>query len=96
MRLSIDSYEYTERFRQDWAKLDAGLKASAKDALDLLLKNPRAASLRFHALKGHGKPTIYKIDVTTSKSHQISFVLDGKRARLLRIGTHKEIDRDPK
>jgi hypothetical protein len=47
-------------------------------------------------LQGYGKPTLYKFDVFPNKSWQVSFELDGTTAVLMRICTHKEMDRRPR
>lgn len=84
----------TERFARELRKLDPELTKKAKVALEKLLQSPVPKTLRHHTLSGY-KPTVHVIDVCSNKSHQITFNLDGDVAVLLRIGTHKQISRDP-
>jgi hypothetical protein len=57
---------------------------------------PWAKSLRLHQLTGYAKPAIWKIDVYANHSWQITFEMEGTTARLVRLATHKKIDRDPR
>lgn len=95
MHLQIDAFQPTERFDKDFSALDQCLKKQTGECLRLLMRNPRAKSLRAHALQGGGKPTIYKIDIDPNHSYQITFILEGTTAVLLRVGSHKQIDRHP-
>jgi mRNA-degrading endonuclease YafQ of YafQ-DinJ toxin-antitoxin module len=94
--LVIRDFRYTDRFKQDFKALDLVQQEATGAALERLLANPRANSLRLHTLRGFGKPTIYKIDVDPNHAYQVSFTLDGQCAHLLRVGTHRELDRDPR
>ena len=95
MHLQIDALQRTERFDKDFSALDQGLKKLTGECLRLLMRNPRAKSLRTHTLQGGSKPTIYKIDVAPNHSYQVTFILEGSLAVLLRVGSHKQIDRHP-
>lgn len=95
MHLQINALQRTERFDKDFSALDQGLKKQTGDCLRLLIQNPRAKSLRTHTLQGGSKPTIYKIDVDTNRSYQVTFILEGATAVLLRVASHKQIDRHP-
>jgi mRNA-degrading endonuclease RelE of RelBE toxin-antitoxin system len=95
MQLHVRELQTTERFAKELQALDPGLRTKARAALERLLQNPRAKSLRCHTLKGGAKPTIYKIDVDTDKAYQITFILEGHLAVLLRVASHAQIDREP-
>ena len=92
----VTAFAYSERFKSEIQSLSPDVQKAAKDALDLLLKNPRAKSLRLHNLTGLPKPTVWKIDIYANHSWQITFELNGCIAELKRIGTHKSIDREPR
>lgn len=93
--MEISLIELTERFERDYKRLPPELQRLAKEIIKNQLKPwPSKKALRHHTLSGY-KPTIHKIDITPNHSHQITFWLDGSVARLLRIGSHKEIDRQP-
>lgn len=96
MKLSVSALQVTATFRADVRSAPADIQADATAALDKLLKNSAANALRLHALKGYPKPTIFKIDVRPDHSWQISFELDGQTAVLLRLATHRELDRNPR
>jgi hypothetical protein len=60
-------------------------------------EQPFLKVLRLHALSGFGKPSVYKIDVLSNHSWQISFELEaGGIVRLCRLAPHKRIDGDPR
>ena len=96
MTIQVTGLDPSQRFVDELSKADRELQVAVKAALDLLKSNPRARSLRLHNLQGYAKPTIWKIDVYTNKSWQITFELDGGIAKLKRLGTHKSIDREPR
>jgi hypothetical protein len=96
LRIQVERFAYSERFKDEFQKLEPSVQAAAKDALDTLLRHPQAKSLRLHPLSGLPKPTVWKIDVFANHSWQITFELNGSTAELKRIATHKTIDRDPR
>jgi hypothetical protein len=95
-RICVVAFEYTERFKARFKVLEPEHQEAVGKALELLRTNPRACSLRLKTVKGFPKPTIYKIDLYTNHSHQLTFELCGTVAKLLCVGTHKEIDRSPR
>ena len=95
-QIKIDGFAYSERFKRDIRGVMPEVQEAVKAALKLLQANPRAKALRLHPLKGMPKPTVWKIDVFANHSWQVTFELNGSTAELKRIGTHKEIDRDPR
>ena len=96
LRIQVERFAYSERFKDEFQKLEPSVQAAAKDALDTLLRHPQSKSLRLHPLTGLPKPTVWKIDVFANHSWQITFELNGSTAELKRIATHKTTDRDPR
>lgn len=92
---SFKQVNFSEEFKKQYKKLPPDLKAAAQQVVSDLYKTPLPASLRFHSLGGYKNPKLYTVDVTGNKSHKISLEIDGEKAILRRIGTHKEIDRVP-
>lgn len=93
--MALKEFQLTARFVRDYKKLDTKLQ----ERVDEVLKNdlvpwPVRQSLRHHTLSGY-KPPIHVIDVTSNKAYQITFRVDGDRAILLRVASHREIDRAP-
>lgn len=93
--VQITQIFYTEKFKQDFKKLPPSLQEKVKEVLKELMTHPRPRSLRFEKLNGIKNPSVFTIHVTSNHSHKVSFALDGSRAILRRIGTHKLIDRSP-
>lgn len=96
MPLRVSGTRRTDSFDQDVRAAPDDVVRDAEAARRRLIGNPQAQSLRVHALSGYGKPTIYKFDVRPDRSWQITFELDGDIAVMLRLGTHKQIDRRPR
>jgi len=91
----IKTWEPLKTFENDYSKLKPNIKDAVDEALRLLLKNPNSKKLRLKSVSGSKNPKIYAIHVTPNHSHKLSFFLDGTKAVLRRIGTHKEIDKNP-
>lgn len=94
--MQITGFAYTKKFRAEVESLDPDTRSALQEALKLLLENPQARRLRLHPLSGYGKPTIWKIDVYSNHSWQVTFELNGTVASLKRVATHSKIDRDPR
>ena len=93
--MPIASIEFTDRFKRDFKRLDAVLQRRVEKILaEQLIPWPGRGSLRHHTLSGP-YPPVHVIDVMGNHSHQVTFRMDGDTARLLRVGTHREIDRSP-
>lgn len=93
--MPIATIELTERFKRDFKRLDPVLQLRVQDILaDQLIPWPTRGALRHHTLSGI-KPPVHVLDVVGNHSHQITFQLNGDVATLLRVGTHREIDRTP-
>ncbi|MCL4182454.1 MAG: hypothetical protein KJ011_03305 [Burkholderiaceae bacterium] len=85
----------SDRFRRDFRGLSTDVRSAVEQALRDLIADPIPARRRQHRLRGH-RPPIHVIDVFTNHSWQITFVLEGDTALLLRVATHREIDRAPR
>lgn len=92
----VTAFEHSDRFASDLRAAPPDVQKAALQALSLLQSNPQAKSLRLHTLKGMPKPAIWKIDVFSNHSWQITFELQGTTAHLKRLGRHKTVDRDPR
>ena len=93
--LVIEAISFSDRFKAEYKKLPPELQDQVDQALRLLRENPASRKLRFERLTDYRNPTIYTIHVTANHSHKISMAINGRIATLRRIGTHKEIDRNP-
>jgi mRNA-degrading endonuclease YafQ of YafQ-DinJ toxin-antitoxin module len=94
--IQITEFARSPRFEAEARALEPTVARALGDALELLLRNPLARSLRLHPLTGFGKPTIWKIDVFANHSWQVTFEMAGTVAHLKRVATHSEVDRDPR
>ena len=93
---SVTGFTRSARFETEARALDPDTARALGEALQLLLDNPRAGRLRLHSLSGYGKPTIWKIDVYSNRSWQVTFELVGTVVHLKRVAEHARIDRDPR
>ncbi|MDR0457843.1 MAG: hypothetical protein LBH10_02255 [Burkholderiaceae bacterium] len=96
MEFPITGLGFSEKFLKELTKLDPGIQTAARDALLLLQTNPSAKTLRLHRLTGFARPSLWKIDVFSNKSYQITFEMEGAVAHLKRIATHAQLDRNPR
>lgn len=95
MRPAIASLDFTDRFRRELAGAPPEVRDAVRLALNKALDNTQAGALRFHALHGY-RPKVFKFDLMANKAWQVSFELVGSKAVLLRVCTHKEMDRRPR
>ncbi len=93
--LVIEAIGFSDRFKAEYKKLPPELQDQVDQALRLMSENPASRKLRFERLTDYRNPPIYTIHATANHSHKISMVINGRIATLRRIGTHKEIDRNP-
>ncbi|EBV3064560.1 hypothetical protein DOC39_22415 [Salmonella enterica subsp. enterica serovar Veneziana] len=91
---SVDTTTYGS-FSASAKKLPVEVLECLKQAVKDLLKDPQPKRIRLEKLKGNNRPPIYTIHVTPNHSHKLSFEIDGDKAILRVVGTHKEIDRKP-
>jgi mRNA-degrading endonuclease YafQ of YafQ-DinJ toxin-antitoxin module len=84
---------FTERFKKDYKSLSPDLQNAVDDCIADLAKDPIPASRRAHRINAGQFPKVFSLDVTSNKSHKLSFEIIGNQAVLRRIGTHREIDR---
>ena len=83
----------TARFRKDYARLAPDIQRQVDDCIRDFALDPLPASRRAHRINTAQFPKVFSVDVTSNKSHKLSFQIDDGVAILRRIGTHKEIDR---
>jgi len=94
-RPQITSIARNSRFERDFKQLPIDIQVAAKEAIKDLLRDPIPATRRLHALTGFKNPKVYTIDVMPNHSYKISFEIDGSKAILRRVHTHKTIDVSP-
>lgn len=82
-------------FQNSLRKLPENIRSEARQALKDLIKHPQPGYLKLEKLSGYKRPDIYTIHFTGNNSHKMSFELDGDKALLRKVGTHKKIDRAP-
>ncbi len=87
--------ERNSRFDQDLKRLPLDIQNAAKEAIRDLMRDPIPATRRLHPLTGFKNPKVYTIDVFSNHLYKISFEIDGPKAILRRIHTHKTIDSAP-
>lgn len=92
----VEAFAYSARFKAEFRGLPPDVLQACQAALQMLLDNPRANSLRLHNLSGYKKPTIWKIDVYANHAWQVTFEMNGSTAELKRVATHRDIDRNPR
>ncbi len=90
--MRIDRFGESEGFKARYRKLPPDIKALVGPALKLLMENPGAKKLRLHPLNGYD-PKLWKIDLLPNHSWQLAFHLEGTKAVLCFVGTHKDADR---
>lgn len=83
----------TNAFKRDFKALDKNLQDAVSAAIKDLGLPDIPASRRFHNVD-KGRPKVYTVDITSNKSHKMSFEIDGMNVTLRRVGTHREIDRN--
>lgn len=94
--MPLSRIDLTERFKKDFSKLPREVAERVKSIIkDELMPWPTRKVLRHHTLSGYS-PTIHKLDVVQNKAYQLSFEIEGDTAKLLRVTTHKEMDRSPR
>lgn len=88
------SYRITERFERDYRGLPVELQRAVDECICDLEKAPIPSARRPHSVTPRGtRPNVLTVDVTSNKSHKLSFHIEGRVAVLRRVGTHKQIDR---
>lgn len=93
--LQIDEVETLQTFDNDYKKLPPEIKQHWEERLPLLLEHPIPKKLRFEKLIGYKNPSLYTVHVTPNHSHKVSMEIQGRKAILRRIATHKKIDKTP-
>lgn len=87
------SIAFTDRFKKDYKSLPGNLQQAVDACIADLAKDPIPTSRRSHRINQGQFPKVFSVDVTSNKSHKLSFEINGDQALLRRVGTHREIDR---
>jgi hypothetical protein len=95
MSLVVTELQRTAKFDADVKSAPADVTKRLGGVLTKMLENSRAGVLRLHRLSDY-KPPIFVLDVFPNHSWQVTMHLDGTTAVLLRLATHKTIDRAPR
>ena len=84
----------TDRFVKDFKSLPIDLQKQVEACIKDLGVDPIPNTRRAHriSIAGH-RPQVFSVDVSSNKSHKLSFEIDGNTAVLRRVGTHRELDR---
>lgn len=82
----------TDRFKRDFKRLPVDLQMQTEECLLAFSEDPLPESRRPHRVNST-RPKVFSLDVTSNKSHKVTFMIEGGVAILLRVATHKEIDR---
>jgi mRNA-degrading endonuclease RelE of RelBE toxin-antitoxin system len=82
-------------FVRDWKNLPVDIRDAVDRCIDDLGLDPIPVSRRAHSVSPRGvRPKVFTLDVLSNHSYKLSFHIDGNKAVLRRVGTHKQIDRD--
>lgn len=96
-QLRVITFRRTARFERDYKSASYDVQKAAIAVLETLQRNPAARVLRLHPLPNFGKPTIWKVDVNSNHSWQLTFEMEeGDVAKLCRLAKHSKIDADPR
>ena len=82
-------------FQRFLRKVPVDIRPLVDDAIADLLDDPIPGRLGFKKLGGYKKPTLYTITIGGNHAYKLSMEIVGDVAVLRRVGTHKEIDREP-
>lgn len=83
-------------FERDLKALPRDIREQVMGCIEDVGQVPIPQSRRPHAVTPKGqRPVIYTVDVTGNKSHKMSYMIRENVVYLLRVGTHKMLDRDP-
>ncbi len=85
----------TQMFTKRYDKAPVDIQKAVDEVLEGFAQNPEAKKYRLHVLKGI-RPPLWKIDVFTNHSWQITMTKDGDSYTLLTLRTHKEADKTRK
>lgn len=83
---------FTDRFKRDFKGLPPDLRAQAEACIKDFMRDPLPASRRPHRINST-TPKIFSMDLNGNKTHKITFTIEDGTATLMRIDTHKGIDR---
>ena len=85
------TFEYSDTFDKTYGKAPDNVKEQVQECLKKIIRGD-VGSLRIHRLNNY-KPPVFKFDVFPNKSWQVAFHREGDNYKLLRLGTHKYMDK---
>lgn len=84
------------RFLRDFKGLPEDIRKEVAECLKDVVALPIPQSRRAHSVTPRGqRPAIHTVDVTSNHAWKMSFLRKGQVLWILRVDTHREIDRDP-
>jgi hypothetical protein len=90
------SIKLVPRFISEYQSLSIDMRRETDACISEFRRDPLPNARRPHVVTFRGvKPMIFTMDVTKNKAYKLSFIIKGKVAVLLRVGTHKVLNRDP-
>lgn len=88
--------KFSPSFLKDLKRLPPDISKEIGLCLQDLAAVPIPQSRRSHSVTPRGqKPTIFTVDLTPNKAWKLSYMRKGPVIWLLRVDTHRELDRDP-
>ncbi|RST47327.1 type II toxin-antitoxin system RelE family toxin [Variovorax sp. MHTC-1] len=84
----------TDRFKKDFARLDAQQQQAVLECIRDLALNPIPTVRRYHCVSNK-RPKVYSLDVFPNHSYKMTIQIEGSDVTLRRVGTHKSIDGNP-
>lgn len=86
----------SQRFQKDYKSLPPDIQHAVVACIEDFERDPLPESRRPHSVSPKGqRPIVYTLDITSNKSHKLSFEVQGESVIVRRVGTHKQIDRLP-
>lgn len=90
------SVKLSPKFIRDFKGIPADLVEQVRSCLIDIEKVPIPQTRRMHSVTPRGKkPTIFTVDVVSNHSWKLSYIKVAQTIWVLRVATHREIDRDP-
>ncbi len=82
----IRKFQYKERFKKAYKKLDPRIQEEVNETLKDLQKSPTPRGRRVKKMHGHYNPEIWEVRV--NDNFRITFELNGDTAVLRNVGSH--------
>ncbi|GAA6121446.1 hypothetical protein Acidovoranil_35510 [Acidovorax sp. FG27] len=87
---------FAPRFLRDFKGLPDDIAKEVDPCLRDLVSVPIPVGRRPHSVTPRGqRPAIHTVDLLANKSWKLSYMWQGPVIWVLRVATHKELDRDP-